>query len=182
MSKKAFSAGVLPGGLQDRQEIKILICYIFNHFSFPLAKSDIADILQNYGLANYFETSQAFEEMVSANNIIKYDDRKYIISDTGKMIVEELSRNIPLTVREKAVKAVEEHFTRMKSEKENKVTIRKNANGYDVTCSVLDGDFEMMKLKLYAPDIVAATTIKNNFYKNPGEIYSDLLHKLTFWE
>ena len=182
MDKKAFSAGVLPGGLQDRQEIKILICYIFEHFSFPLAKSDIADILQNYGLANYFETSQAFEEMVSANNIIKYDDKKYVISKTGKMIVEELSRDIPLTVREKAIKAVEEHFHRMKSEKENKVTIRKSEHGYDVTCSVLDGDFEMMKLKLYAPDILAATTIKNNFYKNPSEIYSDILYRLTFSE
>ena len=121
-------------------------------------------------------------EMVAANNLIKYDDRKYIITDTGKMIVEELSRNIPLTVREKAIKAVEEYFSRMKSEKENKVTIRKNANGYDVTCSVLDGNFEMMKLKLYAPDILAATTIKNNFYKNPSEIYSELLYKLTFLE
>ena len=179
MEHNAFSAGVLPGGLTDRQEIKILICYIFDNFSCPLAKSDITDILQNYGLANYFETSQAFEEMVSAHNIMKESDDKYVISETGKMIVEELYKSLPLTVREKAVKAVEEHFNRLKSEKENKVVIRKSEKGYEITCSVLDGKFEMMKLKLYAPDILAATTIKNNFYKNPSEIYNDILRKLT---
>lgn len=179
MEHKAFSAGVLPGGLRDRQEIKILICYIYNHFSCPIAKSFITDILQNYGLANYFETSQAFEEMVSAKNIIRDDEDNYVISETGKMIAEELSRNIPLTVREKAVKAVEEYFKRLKSEKENKATIRKCEKGYEVTCSVLDGSFEMMRLKLYAPDMLAATMIKSNFYKNPSEIYSEILKKLA---
>ena len=179
MDHKAFSAGVLPGGLNDRQEIKILICYLFDHFSCPVSKSFITDTLQNYGLANYFETSQAFEEMVSAKNIIKDDENNYVISQTGKMISEELSGNLPLTVREKAVKAGEEYFKRLKSEKENKATIRRCEKGYEVTCSILDGNFEMMRLKLYAPDMLSATMIKNNFYRNPSEIYSEILKKLT---
>ena len=76
MKFDAFSAGVLPGGLRDKQEIKILICYLFNNFSQAMSKSDVAGILQSCGLVNYFETSQAFEEMVSAHNIIKNEDEK----------------------------------------------------------------------------------------------------------
>lgn len=179
MKFDAFSAGVLPGGLRDTQEIKILICYIFSNFSQPLSKSTVAGTLQNCGLANYFETSQAFEEMVSAHNILKNEDGGYTISETGKMVSDELSRSLPLTVREKAIKAVEEDLARKKSEEENKVIMRKIGNGYEVICSVLDGKFEMMKLKLYAPDIIAASTIKDNFYKNAGDIYCDIISKLV---
>ncbi len=179
MEQKGFSAGVLPGGLRGKQEIKILVCYMVNRFPNKLAKSDINNILQNYGLANYFETSQAFDEMVSAENIFKDENGLFYVSKSGEMIANELAGNLPLSVKEKAINGTEEYFKRVKSEKENKVTIKKNERGYDVTCSVLDGKFEMLKIKIYAPDIEAAMLIKNNFYKSPGNLYRNILAQLA---
>ena len=107
MSNNAFSAGVLPGGLKNKQEIKIMICFILDKVEHHLKKSDITSILQIYGLANYFEVSQAFEEMVNNKNIALDEDNDhcYVLTQTGKMIVDELGNSLPLSVRDKALES-----------------------------------------------------------------------------
>ena len=52
MAVETFSAGVAPGGLRNIQEIKILICYIFDKLDKPLTKNDVTSILQSYEIAN----------------------------------------------------------------------------------------------------------------------------------
>lgn len=177
MGNNAFSAGVIPGGLKDKQEIKILICFLLHNTDQNLTKNDITSILQMQGLANYFELSQAFEEMVNNENIIpdKEDDHCYILADTGRMIVDELGASLPVSVREKALDSAKRYFSRLKSERENNVTIRKNQFGYSVSCKVSGGEFNMMELKLYAPDMHTAVTIRDNFYHDPSEVYNSVM-------
>lgn len=181
MKIDTFSAGVAPGGLRNIQEIKILICYIFDKINTPLRKSDVSAILQNYSLANYFEASQAFSQMVLNKNlsVCPEDSNYYVITPSGKMISEELGDNLPLTVRENALKSAKAYFKRLKTEKENTVNIKKTQFGYTVNCKVSGGEFNMLEIKLYAPDITAATVIKNNFYKMPEKIYESVVSILT---
>lgn len=181
MDKDTFNEGVSLGGLNEKQEIKILICFILDRLAKPLKKNDVTSILQNYGLANYFEASQAFSEMVVNNNICpdENDENCYTITESGRMIVEELSGTLPATVKEKALKSAELYLERVKSEQENKVSITKNSMGYSVKCSVSDGEFNMLELTIYAPDITAASVIRDNFYKNPSEIYYSIMSLLT---
>ena len=174
MRTNAFSAGVIPGGLKDKNEIKILICYLINAVKAPLKKSDITLVLQAYGLANYFEVSEAFSEMES-NGSIRETGEGFGLTAEGKMIVEELLKNLPSAVRDKALRAMNSYVERIKIEKENKVTIKETNNGFEVNCTVSDGEFDMMKLSLYAPDREFADVIKNNFHKNPGNIYRSVL-------
>ena len=178
MVSKAFSAGVVPGGLRDKNEIKILICYIIEKIQTPLEKNDIILVLQAYGLANYFEVSEAFWDLES-NGSIKHNSGAIEITPQGKIIVEELSKKLPSTVRDKALKSIQHYIERMKIEKENKVIIRENKCGFDVTCIISGGNFDMLKLTIYAPDKEFANTIKNNFYKNPGKVYEYILSLVT---
>ncbi len=181
MEKDTFTAGVNPGGLYDRQEIKILICFILDKLKKPLKKNDITSILQNYGLANYFEISQAFAEMVANNNVITDESNEgyYLITKSGEMIAEELSSTLPLSVKEKALKSAGLYLGREKNEQENKVSIKKNDKGYSVTCKISDVEFDMMELTLYAPDMNAASLIRNNFYKDPEYTYRVIMSMLT---
>ena len=48
-----------------------------------------------------------------------------------------------------------------------------------VNCKISGGDFNMLELGVYAPDINAASIIRDNFYKKPDEIYKNLLTMLT---
>lgn len=177
MKKRAFSAGVIPGGLQDKNEIKILICFIISKIDALLKKSDITIVLQAYGLANYFEVSEAFSDLEASGSIKKVEEG-FEITPQGKMIVNELSGNLPAVVKDKAINATMSYINKLKIEKENKVTICENKYGFDVNCSISGGEFDMLKLTLYAPDKEFANTIKNNFYEKPAEIYNNILSLL----
>ncbi len=145
----------------------------------PIKKSDITLVLQTNGLANYFEVSEAFCEMISNGSIKEHSEEGYLITTQGKIIVEELEKIIPRAVRDKALTAVISYLERIRSEKENKVIIRKNDVGFTITCIISDNSFEMLKLTLYAPNRDIANSIKDNFYEDPSEIYSKILSLLT---
>ena len=55
MKQDAFSAGVEPGGLWHKNDIRILLCYILASVGAPLSRQDLSRIIQEKGLANYFE-------------------------------------------------------------------------------------------------------------------------------
>lgn len=181
MESKTFSAGVMPGGLTSKHEIKLLICYIMDNIKTPINKSDIVVVLQNYGFANYFEASEAFSEMISSGNIEEspFDKDGYILTEQGKIIVKEISESLPIVVRNKALIITKSYLERAKNEEENKVIIRENNYGFDVTFIISGGPFEMLRLTLYAPNMECANTLKDNFYKNPDKIYDKILSLFT---
>ena len=56
----AFSAGVEPGGLRNRNEIKVLIAFLLKNTERGLSRRQLMEVIQREGLANYFEASQAY--------------------------------------------------------------------------------------------------------------------------
>ncbi|MDR1628069.1 MAG: DUF4364 family protein [Oscillospiraceae bacterium] len=182
MKSNTFSAGVNPGGLRSIQEIKVLICYVLSNIGTKIKKSDLISTLQNGGISNYFETSEAFSDLESNNNLICVDSEKemYTISESGKVISEQLSRSLPHIIKEKSIKVINTFISTLKSRNENTVKIEKNNRGYNVTCGISgDEDFNLMALTLYVPDLGQAAMVKENFHKNPGIIYRSVLAMLT---
>ena len=57
--------GVAPGGLRDRDKIKVLICYLVDKTDNGTGKDFICGVLQKCGAANYFEASQGFDELTA---------------------------------------------------------------------------------------------------------------------
>ena len=85
----AFSAGVRFGGLTDRTEIKILICYLLSNAKQPLSGQHIIDTLIGQQLVNYFELQDALSHLTE-QNIISEDNGIYTISDEGRDISRQL--------------------------------------------------------------------------------------------
>jgi hypothetical protein len=182
MKSNAFSAGVNPGGLRNTQEIKVLICYILSNIGTEIKKSDLISALQNAGISNYFETSEAFSDLKSNDNLICVDDEKemYTVSESGKVISEQLSRSLPHIIKGKSIEVINAFINTLKNRNENTVKIEKNNRGYNVTCGISgDEDFNLMSFTLYVPDIDQAAMVKENFHKNPGIIYRSVLAMLT---
>ena len=69
MKQDAFSAGVEPGGLWHKNDIRILLCYILSSVPGPLARQDLTQIIQEKGLANYFEVEDALASLVAQGNV-----------------------------------------------------------------------------------------------------------------
>lgn len=176
-----FTAGVAPGGLTGKNDIKLLICYVLSGIDNSLSKDDIISILKDNNLANYFEASDAFSDLIAKGLIyIENDnDKLYTVTEEGKMIAKQLDISLPISVREKALKAALNTLAKAKIQKENTVKIEKNDLGYLVNCNISGGNFNLMSLSLYVPDIMQANMVKDNFHKDPEILYSTMLAILT---
>lgn len=181
MDFDAFHQGVKPGGLLNRKDIKLLICYMLSSIEDGLSKEDIVSVLQDNSLANYFESNDAFSDLIHNKSICCIDENNQLFSVTknGKLIADQLESSLPITVREQVLSATLNLLAKIKRERENTVEIKKSRNGYSVKCHVSGGPLDLMSIELYAPDVMQANLIKHNFHKNPELIYDCMLALMT---
>lgn len=181
MNYDAFDYGVEPGGLRNKSEIRLLICYILATVNTPLTKEGVINALQKKGLVNYFEAANAFEELIKSKSVELAEDStdRYVITDSGRMISVQLDEDLPITVRESALASTLELIAREKIEKENTVKVEKVENGFSVKCSISGGEMNLFSFDLYVPDSSQTRLVKNNFHSNPEMIYKVMVAMLT---
>lgn len=181
MAFDTFDEGITPGGMRSKNEIKTLICYLYNSVKVNMDKGIVIQAILKQGLANYFETSSAFDDLVTNGNLVPADDehKTYALTENGVEIAKQLDSIIAYTVKEKAYACAVKLLAEKKNEMENKVEIKKNDNGFSVKCSVSGGDMELMNLDIYAPEMEQALILKKNFLDNPTKVYKVMLALLT---
>jgi len=176
----AFMAGVEPGGLTNVQEIRILLCYMLHSVAAPIPRDALTDILTAGGMANYFDTEDAIEDLIRLQHLVQTEDRLVATTVTGNQIGESLGVRIPYTLRERSVKAALQLLKRRKVEQDNKVEIRKTEEGgYEVTCTVMDGARVLLSVTLPVSDAWQAEQIKEQFLTDPALLYRSNLAVLT---
>lgn len=183
MNFDTFDEGIMPGGIRSKNEIRVLICYMFNSIKDKLSKDIVIEAVLQYELANYFELSSAFDELVNNGNLVESGvidgETVYVLSENGKMIAEELESAVPYSVKEKAYNCALKLLAEKKTKRENKVEIVKTENGYSVNCLISGGEIELLSFTLYAPDFEQAEIIKKNFYESPLTVYKVMLALMT---
>jgi hypothetical protein len=177
----AFTGGVAPGGLRNKNQIRILICYLLASVNAPLSKNDILSIVQDNGLANYFEVTDALAELTEKGNVITSGDNNELCaaSETARMIAKQLDTAIPSAVRDKTIAAAINMLAKARRENENQVEIVKMEKGYHVICHISGGDMDLMNFTLYVPDLYQANMVKQNFHNSPEAVYSMMLALVT---
>ena len=166
MEFDAFDEGIELGGLRNRDEIRLLICYILRAVDAPISKQNLNDSMLQDGLANYFEINQAISELTA--------------TEKGKDIADTLETSLPKTVREKAVNSAIKLMTLAKTMRENKIeTVSAPGGGYYVTFSLMNGDEALMKLTIFVADSMQLEAVKNNFLNDPVKLYSSIITALT---
>ena len=176
----AFTAGVEPGGLNTSQEIKILLCYMLHTVNQPMLRSEVVDIILAHGMANYFDTEEAIDELLRLQHLTESDDHRIATTVTGGQIGDSLSVRIPYTLRERSVRAALDLLRRHQVEKDNKVTINKlPQGGCDVTCTVEDNGAALLSVTLRLADEWQAGQIREHFLQDPAMLYRSILSVLT---
>ncbi|MCQ2513793.1 MAG: DUF4364 family protein [Ruminococcus sp.] len=183
MAFDTFDEGIIPGGLRSKNEIKVLICYLFHTVNDSLSKNIVVAAIQNESLANYFETLSAFDDLVQNENLRECEncskDKTYILTENGKMIANQLETTLSYTVKDKAYVCATKLLSQKQTEKNNSAEILKTEVGYDIECKISGGDIELLKFTIYAPTLEQAILIRKNFYKNPTLIYNTVLSLVT---
>ena len=176
----AFLAGVEPGGLTNVQEIRILLCYMLRSVNAPVPRDALTDIITAGGMANYFDTEDAIEDLIRLQHLVQSEDKLVATTVTGNQIGESLGVRIPYTLRERSVKAALQLLKRREVEKNNKADIRKlEEGGYEVTCTVMDGERALLSVTLRVSDPHQAEQIKEQFFADPALLYRSNLAVLT---
>lgn len=183
MDFDAFDAGIELGGLRNRDDIRLLICYLLKSVDAPMTRQLLNEAMQEDGLANYFEVGQAIEELLKTGNItadILDEDEVISVTQKGREAAELLQTSLPRTVREKAVNSAIRLTTRAKIERENKIEVKKEENGgYTITFTLFDKDTELMKLSVYVSDSLQLEQVKQNFINDPVKVYSTIITSLS---
>lgn len=182
MDIDAISAGIEPGGLTNRTDIKVLICYVIKSIDGPISKLQLNEVMQEEGLANYFEVSQAVAELISQGSIEceeKDGDELLHITQKGVEAADMLRTNLPRSVREKAINSAIRISTLARRKQENKVDVEQTEDGYNVTFHLGDETTELMKLTVFVADKIQVETVKENFYNDPVKLYSGIIASLT---
>ncbi|NLA72863.1 MAG: DUF4364 family protein [Clostridiales bacterium] len=177
----AFQGGVEHGGLRNKNEIKILVCYILSRIEEPILKYQLADSLTGIGLVNYFEINEAVDSLISSGAVKNFLDNKepcLTITDIGRDIASTLEKSLTVTVREKAVNATLNLLSRSKKEQENKIEIKETENGYFITFTMYGFSEEILKIKLFAADLMQVNMLKEGFLHDPVELYSKIVEHL----
>ncbi len=183
MAFDTFDEGIAPGGLRSKNEIKILICYLYNSVGDKMSKSLVTEAINADGLANFFETVIAFDELVAAGNL-RMDgeadgEPAYVITENGRMIAGQLETTLAHTVKQKSYDCALRLLGERKTAKENFVEISKTDNGFFVNCRVSGGNFDLLSFTLFAPDYEQAEVIKKNFLGYPRTVYKTMLGLMT---
>lgn len=171
----AFSAGVRFGGLTDRTEIKILLCYLLTNAAAPLTSQQIIDTIVGQELVNYFELQEALGLLVEQGLILE-ENGSYTITPEGKDISKELEKTLPYSVKERAYKAVIEILQYENLKRQNKTVITAVENGgYNLSCTISDADFTLFSFDVLMPNEKSAKLAEENFIKYGQDIFRCVL-------
>ena len=183
MAFNTFDEGIAPGGLRSKNEIKILICYLYNTVNDKMSQSLVVEAIRSDELANFFEIFVAFEELITDGNLEKSDvidgEQTYVITNNGRVIAMQLETTLAHTVKQKSYNCALRLLSERRTARENHVEIRKTENGFEVDCRVSGGEVSLLEFTLYAPNHEQAEIIKKNFLSYPQAVYKTMLGLMT---
>ena len=152
MDNNAITAGVRVGGLTDRTEIKILLCYLLAELKQPITQNQLIECVCGRELVNYFEMQSALQHLLD-NNFIKENEDGFSIMPEGKEIARQLESVVSSTVKRYAYTMALNILQYEALKKQHKVTISPvEGGGYNLHCSIEDDDFTIFSTDILMPD------------------------------
>ena len=179
MHNDALDAGIRPGGLRSKQDIKILVCYILDKTGLKLSRQSLEQALISSQLVNYFEVTDCISDLIAKGNM-KIEDECCVLTNSGSSIAAELEESLPPVVRDRAVGTALTLYEKEKRERENSVNITPCKNGFTVECKIHGGeDGDLLSLSLSVAGREQAKVIKEHFLESPDIVYSTTIALLT---
>ena len=165
--------------IKDIPTLNILLCYLLYKIDRPVSPDQLYDIAIGTGIINYFYYQDSIEYLLKNGLVSSEKDgngcETYVLDPKGRECAKQLKNYAPKTYRDKLVLAALRYFTKIKYEKELKIEYEPVGNGYYIHVRCLDTGFDLMDLKLYAPDLTQAELIGEKIRLNPAGFYGKVI-------
>ncbi|MCL1952515.1 MAG: DUF4364 family protein [Oscillospiraceae bacterium] len=178
-----LSAGVLPGGLHSREEIRLLLCFLADRLAQPLTEDLAEQVFAREGLANYFEYTAALHELLEAGQLVMSQESGETVLRLDKKVTHaanELAQELPRRVRDRALHAAEQLQAQNRREQENGITeYPADGEGCYMTFRQGKGSDMLLRVTAYAPDRDTAQAMRERFLEDPGKVYRAVIEALS---
>jgi len=174
----AFMGGVKDGGLRSVSSISIMVSYIVANMNGKVTADVIIRAMDEGMLANHFEVADAISKLIESKTIIEAEDGALSINGDIKASIDLIEKDLPYTVRERAMHLVQKIIAKETYRRENEVVIVNNGGTFTVNMRIASENLEFMKLSLYAPTIEQANTIKERFLTDPVKFYDTVIEAI----
>ena len=165
--------------IKDVPTLNILLCYLLYKIDRPVSPDQLYDIAIGTGVVNYFYYQDSIGYLLKNGHIISEKDENgeecYILQPKGKECAKQLKNYAPKSYRDRLVLAALRYFARVQYEKELKIEYEPVGNGYYTHVRCVDTNFDLMDLKLYAPDLAQAKLIGEKILLNPAGFYGKVI-------
>ena len=171
----AFMANVKDGGLRSISSIYMLVCYIVANMNKRVSAATIIEAVNDAMIANYFEISDAVNKLIKAGTINEDENKMLYMDDQDVKEIALIEKDLPLTIRQRSIKACQKVIARESYKRENKVICEKVDGGYKLHLKVSDNTTDFMNLELFAVTDTQAELIKDKFISDPAAVYETLI-------
>ncbi|WP_455493127.1 DUF4364 family protein [Eubacterium sp.] len=171
----AFMANVKDGGLRSISSIYMLVCYIVANMNKRVSAATIIEAVNDAMIANYFEISDAVNKLIKAGTINEDENKMLYMDEQDVKEIALIEKDLPLTIRQRSIKACQKVIARESYKRENKVICEKVDGGYKVHLKVSDNTTDFMNLELFAVTDTQAELIKDKFISDPATVYETLI-------
>ena len=172
---------VEQGGLHTIGDVKALILYICYTAARPLDRENLTEIAMHDGLVDYFDFSQALQELLEEGLLdISSPDKTntFIITGIGIQTKELSEKDIPFNVKKRALAALTKALAKIQRDSNTHTNIEKTEGGYLVTCTLTEQDKILLEYKVLVPDEMQAHIIADQFSKSPTVKYQGIMEQL----
>ncbi len=180
MDFNALSEGVRPGGITTTHQIIILLCYMVRGAGEPVTLEQLAKAVVEEELVNYFEVTSATQLLVEKGHLIETEQKGlYVLSPLGEQTALEFEKNLPASVKDRAMGALINILKLLHREQENNIDIIKTDDGYEFSLVMKDIGSDLLTVKMFFPTIEQCWEVKKRILNDPLTVYKGIFSILT---
>lgn len=172
----------LNSDIEALAENKVLILYLLEKLNKPITNDGLFKIISASNNINYFYFEQYLSDLINDKLIAVQnleDATVYNITNAGKEALALTKEAIPGIVKLKADTVFKQELANF----ENSISISaefipNNEKNFTVKCKIIENNNTIFEIKTFAGSNDRAKKIVDNWNKNAGEIYPQILNML----
>ena len=158
--------------------VKVLLCFLLNRLDRDITEEQLYEIVLDSEVINYFYYTEALDVLLKNQSVkrTERDGKTYIVlEEKGREGADYFNDTIPYYFRKQLLKTAVYFFARLDRESRADIEIIPQNNGCEVNFALKDVNFDIMRLKLYAPDEEQAKLIRDKIMLDPNEFYRKII-------
>lgn len=165
----------------EPNDTKLIILLIAANFKRPVTISDVTDLVISQGIADYFPLAQSMAELEAGGLLHSaVNAGAYVITEKGREALALFGKSLPHSVRTSLLSAIQKaHVSEKEAESVVATYKRENDMLYTFFGEVTERGVPVFSMSVTLPSEATARTAVRNFKQNAGEIYAEVIKKLS---